>query len=406
MFRPIAISLSPNTEKDDVLLATCQLFSPWSYKKGDAIDKFETWFTNYFKVSSAVSFVSGRGALYSVLKALGVGKDDEIIMQAFTCVAVSDSIIATDAKPVYVDIGETLNIDTSDLVKKISKNTKAIIVQHTFGIPADMTRITEISEKYKIPIIEDCAHSIGVDVKGKKLGTFGIASIFSFGRDKAFSSVCGGMAITKNQDLGEKIKKLRDNLDYPSSSWIVSQLFHPIAFSFILPLYNIFLGKILLVFFQKLHFLTFPMYPQEKKGKIEEAFIKKMPNALASLALNQFKKINRFNSTRNYFVDYYIEELSENTSYKIPYDSVAPLLRFPVLTEKRDEIMQKLKKHRIYVGKWYSEIIDPKGVDFESIGYKMGSCPRAEYVASRILNLPTYPTLSNKQAQKIVKLLK
>lgn len=406
MFRPIAISLSPNTEKDDIILAIRQLFSPWGYIEGDATERLEKWFTHYFTVPYAVSFASGRAALYIVLKALGVGVGDEVIIQSFTCVAVCNSIIATGARPVYADIDEALNMSVLDIEEKISKKTKAIITQHTFGIPADIDRIMQISEKYKIPVIEDCAHSIGTKVNGKTIGTFGTLSIFSFGRDKAFSSVSGGMAITKDKVLGKKIKEFQEKLDYPSLSWITSNLFHPIAFSLILPMYNLLIGKILLVIFQKLHFLTIPVYSIEKKGKMETSFIKKMPNAQAVLALHQLKKHDRFNATRNFFVEFYRKELSEIGAYKLPYDSINPLLRFPVLTDKRDKIIKDLKKRGIYLGKWYSEIIDPKGVNFESIGYKIGSCPRAENIVQRILNLPTYPTLSSKQAKEIVQFLK
>lgn len=406
-FRPIAISLSPNANTRDVLVVCALLINPLSYIKGDSVAKLEQWFKDYFKSSYSVSFASGRAALFAVLKGLEIGIGDEVIIQAFTCVAVPNAILATGAKPVYTDIDSSFTMNSNYLEKSISKKTKAIVVQHTFGIESSMEKILKIAKKHNIAVVEDSAHTIGGEINGKKLGTFAVASIFSLGRDKSFSSVAGGMAITSNTSLGKKIIQVQKEFAYPSVSWTLSQLFHPIAFLFILPIYNVFsLGKLLLVVFQKIGFLTFPVLPKEKKGLVGEEFVKKLPNALAVLALHQLKKIDTFNNKRSYFVGYYQKELSNIPEYTLPYKKVSPLLRFPILCENRDVILQRLKKKGIYIGKWYSEIIDPKGVDYKTVCYKPGSCSYTEFVAGRILNLPTYPNLTKKQAHTLVTLLK
>src|SRR5581483_4013141 len=113
--------------------------------------------------------------------------------QAFTCVAVPNSVLWTGAKAIYADIDETGNLDPKDLEKKITKKTKAVIIQHTFGIAANMDAIQKVLKGKKIILIEDCAHALGASYKGKKLGTFGEFAFFSFGRDKVISSVFGGM---------------------------------------------------------------------------------------------------------------------------------------------------------------------------------------------------------------------
>ncbi len=404
--RPLAISLSPNTQGKDVLLALKFLFSPFAFFKGDGIGLLEQWFRQYFGVSHAVSFVSGRGAMYTILKALRIGKGDEVILQSFTCVAVPNAILATGAKPCYVDINDLTTINVKDLQKKISKKTKAIIVQHTFGIPSEMDEILGIAKAHKIVVIEDCAHIIGGVYKGKKLGTFGDAAFFSFGRDKAFSSVFGGMAITNNKNLGNTISQLQEKQGYPSFFWVAQQLFHPIAFFFILPLYNFFsLGKIFLFVLQKLSLLSFPVLLQEKQGKTLPVFAKKLPNSLAFLALFQLQRIDIFNNTRKTITEFYIKELSR-TGYDVLYKNIMPLLRFPFVCKKREEVLQALKKHGIYVGNWYAEIIDPKGVDLNKVFYKKGMCPNAENIAKNIINLPTYPILKIEDAKKIVEILK
>lgn len=115
-----------------------------------------------------------------------------MILQAYTCVSVSNAIIATGAKPIYVDIdAQTLNINPQLIEKHITQKTKAIIVQHTFGIPADIHAIQSIVKKHQLFFIEDCAHALGAQYKEKMVGSFGDIAVYSFGRDKVISSVNG-----------------------------------------------------------------------------------------------------------------------------------------------------------------------------------------------------------------------
>lgn len=403
--KTITISLSPNAERKDVLIALKTLTSPWIYVRKNYVEMLEQWFKNYFSVPYAISFASGRTALSVILTSLGIGSVDEVLLQSFTCVAVPNAVLSVGAKPVYVDILKNLTIDPSDLEKKISKKTKAIIVQHTFGIPADMEKIREIAKAHKLFVIEDAAHTIGGTWKGKKLGTFSDAAIFSFGRDKAFSSVFGGMAITSNKMLGKKMQEMQKDLQSPSTLWIIQQLLHPIAFFFILPLYDFFnLGKILLVSLQKLLLLSFPVFPSEKNGIAEKSLYKKMPNPLARLALFQLERVKRFNTSREAFVKLYAASLKKS-SFVMPYKESAPLLRFPIFVKNRDKLMQYLKRNKIYAGNWYSSGIDPKDVDYARIFYDPKTCPRAQQYAREIVNLPTHPTLSINDAKRIIKIL-
>ncbi|MFH1833069.1 MAG: DegT/DnrJ/EryC1/StrS family aminotransferase [Candidatus Levyibacteriota bacterium] len=405
MKRPIAISLSPNTKTNDVFLAFRLIFSPWTYINGNYPKVLEQWFRNYFKVSNAISFASGRGALLAILKTLGIGLQDEVIIQAFTCVAVCDPIIKTGAKPIFADINNSLTMDAEDLEKKITAKTKAIIVQHTFGIPSDLNKILAIAKNHGIAVIEDCAHIIGGKYKDKRLGTFGDASFFSFGRDKAFSSVFGGMAITDNELLGKKIRIFCKQQKNPSYFWVAQQLFHPIAFYFILPIYNFFaFGKFLLIFFQKLKLLSLPVSSKEKQGGLSLKFARKLPNAFACLAIFQLKKINEYNQKREAVADYYLKNI-KNKEFIFPYQKSIPFLRFPILADKRDEIINFFKRKGIYLGKWYSETVGPKGVSFKSIYYRQGLCPNAELIAKKIINLPTYPVMEPNEEKKIVNLL-
>jgi perosamine synthetase len=406
MKKIIAISLSPNVEKKDTVLALQLLLSPKNYNKAEFVEKLDEWFQTFFNTKYAFSYTSGRAGLFEILQAYDIGEGDEVIVQAFTCVALPNAILATKATPVYVDVLANATMDPKDIEQKISKKTKAIIVQHTFGIPSEIEKIQEIAKKHNIKVIEDCAHGIGVSYKNKMLGQFGDCAFFSFGRDKAFSSVFGGMVITNDKNLAEKLEKKYKEIPLPSKLWTAQQLFHPIAFSLIIPLYDTYsIGKMLLIFFQKLHFLSFPVTGSEKKGKYAKADTKRLPGALAKLAFTQLERLKTFNKTREQISALYMSELADIkesflSSKKLPY------LRFSLLSERRDEIVWNMRKHHIYLGKWYGSAIDPKGVDFATIQYTVGSCPKAEWLASRIFNLPTYPLMSEEDAKHVVKLLK
>ena len=215
--KPIFVFISPNAQWDDVWLALKLLFSPWKWVKGKAVKDFTEEFKKYVGVKYAFAFDSGRTSLYAVIKALDLKQGDEVLIQAFTCTAAVNPILWVGAKPVYVDIEEcTYNMSPDDLLRKINPGkSRAIIIQHTFGIPANMDEIMEIARKNNLLIIEDVAHALGAEYspfealakegKGQKLGTFGDAAIWSFGRFKIISAVFAGAATTNNPQIAGKL---------------------------------------------------------------------------------------------------------------------------------------------------------------------------------------------------------
>lgn len=413
MRKTIAISLSPNTQKDDVLLAIKQLLKPVSWYDFTKTEKLEKEFGAYFgKGYQALAVNSGRSALYLILKSLGITYGDEVIVQALTCVAVPNSIIWNGARPVYTDVGNDINIDPKDLEKKITSNTRAIIVQNSFGIPADYSEIKKViqKKKRKILIIEDCALSLGAKYKGKKVGTIGDVSFFSFGRDKVISSTFGGMVLCKNKKIFEIIKEERDILEYPRPSWLVQQLLHPIIFFIAVPLYNLgfgkmTVGKVMIYLAQKLHLITRAVYKDEEYTKRPKVFPSKLPGALSSIAINQFKKLDKFNSHRKNIAEYYFKNLPKG-KFKLPLKTVGAIwVRFPIICEKTTDIYERMKAKGILLGDWYKDCVVPVR-DLRNVKYIYGSCPNAEKIKGKILNLPTYPNFSIKQAKYLITLIK
>jgi len=403
----IVIGLSPNTQKDDTIKALKTIFSPWIWKSGKDIDRVENWFKNYFHSPYVYSTNSGRSALYLILQSFEINSGDEIIVQAFSCLAVSEVVKWVNAKPVFVDIDETLNLDINKLEKSITTKTKAIIVQHTFGIPAQIETIKKIAQKYKLILIEDCAHSLGSKINNQNIGSFSDASFFSFGRDKVVSSVFGGLALLnkkyKNTPVFNRFNTIYNKFQIPQNFWIFQQLLHPFSCAIILPLYDIGVGKLILIILQKLSLLSWPIYKEEKKGIRPAVFPQRLPNGLASLLIHQLQKLDNLNTHRKEIAAIYFTELKNNKNVSLPPKIDGSIyLRFNILVEKPYEIRNKAKKNGIILGNWYHDIIDPENTR-HLVNYKQGSCPGAENAAHHSLNLPTHIKVTAKDAFKIIK---
>ncbi len=172
---------------------------------------FEEKFANKKNVDSALAVSSGTSAILTVLKAFNIKNGDEVITQAFTFVATVESIVESGAKPIICDIDKTLNLDPEKFEKNITKKTKAVIVVHMLGIPADMDRINKIAKKHNILVIEDTAWGCGGKLNNKWLGTIGDAGTFSFDFAKTMTTGEGGMVIIKNKKVFKKAQAYHDH---------------------------------------------------------------------------------------------------------------------------------------------------------------------------------------------------
>ena len=410
MPKTIFTSLSPNTELDDVLLSLSLLFQPWKWQKGQAVRRLEKTFQKWLPIKYAFTFSSGRGGLYAILSSLDLKKDDEVLMQAYTCLAVPNPVVWVGAQPVYVDIDrDTLAMSPEDLKKKITKQSKVIIIQHTFGQPAHLDQLISIARKYNLIIIEDCAHALGSQYKGKKIGRFGDVSFFSFGRDKVISSVFGGLVATNDKKLALKIKAFQKTKPLPKKGWILQQLLQPIVTSTAKLLYNFLaLGKIILAVTKQGGIISKSVLAVEKKAGQPDFLTNKMPNALALLALRQFKKLDKFNNHRKTIAALYYQQL-EGFNYWLPQeitDSLSIYLRYNLQTDQTAKIRQMAKNKDILLGDWYNCPVAPSGIDYQSIFYQPGSCPMSEKVAKMSLNLPTDIHISKQDALRITSFLR
>jgi dTDP-4-amino-4,6-dideoxygalactose transaminase len=412
MKRPILISIAPNIEKDDIGNALKMLFKPFQWYNFRYTEKLEKDFAGRFGDGyKALAVNSGRTAMFLILKALGITFGDEVCLQAFTCSAAVNPIKWNGAKPVFLDIDGSYNLNPDEMEKKITRNTKAVIIQHTFGIPASLDKILRIAKRKKVKVIEDCAVSLGATYKGKQVGQFGDAAFFSFGRDKIVSGTFGGMMLTKDKKLFTELEKLRDSLSYPSPGWTIQQLLNPILSPAIKKTYffgigKVTVGKMILWISQKMRFLGKAISYEETFGSLPvNLYPRKISGAISFIISKQLEKLDRFNSHRKKIADIYFEELSEYTNCLPPRKHGSIWLRFPVVVERKNEILNNFKKAGILVGDWYKTVIYPVSA-LHHFNYSEKTCPTAEIAAKTVINLPTMPTMTADEAREVALILK
>ncbi len=201
----------PKISKADIASINKVLNKSWISSDGPEVVEFEKKFSKYIQKKYSVAVSSGTAALEIAIKALGIKKNDEVLIPNFTIISNALAVIKQQAKPVLIDCNmQNWNIDIDQIEKKITKKTKAIIVTHIYSFANDMSKIIKICRKKKILIIEDAAEVIGLKYKDKKCGSFGDISTFSFYANKQITTGEGGMISMNNFDLFKKCKSLRN----------------------------------------------------------------------------------------------------------------------------------------------------------------------------------------------------
>jgi perosamine synthetase len=196
-------------ERELEYLTKC-IRSSWISSLGPFVAEFEGKFAQFCETQFGVTTNSGTTALHLALVALGIGKGDEVILPAFTMIASINAIEYTGAKAVLVDADrETWNMDVSAIRRKITEKTKAIMPVHIYGHPTDMDPITEIASELGLRIIEDAAEAHGARYKGRTVGSLGDVASFSFYSNKIITTGEGGMNVTEDEELAEKMRWLR-----------------------------------------------------------------------------------------------------------------------------------------------------------------------------------------------------
>jgi perosamine synthetase len=186
--------------------------SGWISSKGEFIEKFEAKFARCLGLKYGIANSNGTTSLHLALKSLGIQSGDEVIVPTLTFVATANSVIFCNAKPIFVDCNpDYWCIDPEKIEAAITSRTKAIIPVHLYGHPCDMDTIMDVAKKHDLYIIEDAAEAHGAEYKGKRIGSFGDVSCFSFYGNKIITTGEGGMCLTNDEKLAEAMFHLRDH---------------------------------------------------------------------------------------------------------------------------------------------------------------------------------------------------
>ena len=371
------------------------------------IEEYQHKFARFLGAERAFAFWKGRVALYVLLRALDVGRDDEVILPGYTCVMNVNPIKYAGARPVYVDIEpNTFNMNVNLLEKKITSKTKVIIAQHTYGYPCEMDTIMKIAQNHGVPVIEDCCLALGSKYKGRMVGTFGQAGYFSSQWNKPYTTGLGGMVITSDREVAERIESLAANEMCPPSGREVFML------RMQLMIYRLFIYPRTTALAQSLfRYLT-------KKGAVvgssstsefepvkADDFFKAMSSVQAHAGIRQLDKIGKNIVHRRKMAQLY-DELLAAKGWKPSNDrrdSAEPVMvRYPVRIAEKGEALAQAAKAGVELGSWFECPLHPIETSLASYDYEPGMCPEAEKAAREVVNLPLHPRASVKTVERSV----
>ncbi|MEN7341927.1 MAG: DegT/DnrJ/EryC1/StrS aminotransferase family protein [Pseudomonadota bacterium] len=338
-------------------------------------------------------FYRGRVGLAQMLRALGIGDGDEVITQAYTCVAVPEGIMSIGATPVYADIlPDHVNLDPSSVEEKISSATRAIIVQHTFGYPAALSRIMSIADRHGIPVIEDCCHTLSSEHQGQRVGTFGVGAFYSFEWGKPIASGVGGAVLLNNDTLVEAMDTQCDSLITPSFVRGLKVQLQYMVFRVLYRPANYWFLKDLFARLSKLKVVEGNYNPISADDPSEEFSFSMLP-AVSRRVDARLARLDE-STHRALSAAEQVGAVIKEAGYEPPVvdqGDLAVPARIPFAVEDKARLLALARELRTEVAEWYSTPIHPLGAnDQHMVGYASGECKVAEAACQSFVSLPVF----------------
>ncbi len=347
---------------------------------GKQVREFEGLLKDYFNVPHAVAVNSATAGLHAALAACGVSYGDEVIVSPYTMCASVTAVVMTNGVPVFADIKEeTFCIDPQSIRERITPHTKGIVVVHLFGGAADMDEIMSIAREHKLFVVEDCAQSPGAKYKGKYVGTFGDAGVFSLNQHKTITCGEGGFVITQNEKIALKLQLIRNHGEVIVKDMDLKDIVNIVGYNY------------------------------------------RMTELEAAVSIGQFKNLDRWNDIRRGLADHLTTKLSKFNVLKLPliggdvkhvYFAYPFRLNAQALGVSREIFVKAIDAEGIPCGSAYVQPIylepmyqkkiahGPKGFPFTSpaytgaVDYSKGICPVCERMYEQelvLLPVCSYP---------------
>ena len=340
---------------------------------GPQLEKFESDFCKYSKAKYAIAVSNCTAALHLSLKALGIKKNDEVIIPDLTFVATANAVLFTGATPVIADIDKNnFNISVQSIENSITKKTKAIIPVHFAGSPCDMGNIRKLAKKYDLKIVEDCAHAIGAKIKNKHVGTFGDTGCFSFYPTKNLTTFEGGMIITNSRKIANKMISLRN------------------------------------------HGISKSLANRFTKGKpweyevTEPGYNYRLDEIRAALGISQLKRINQNNLKRKKAFLYYNSKIGNNKNFILPkiLKNQTHACHLYVLRIQKNKKFSRDSLFRKLLGKGIRSSVHYKPLHqfsaYKKNGKIIDKLTVSKSIYKEIISLPLYPQIERKQQDLVI----
>jgi perosamine synthetase len=340
---------------------------------GPMVGKFERVVADRVGVREAVAVNSGTAALHAAAFAAGIGPGDQVIVPPLTFVASANCVLYVGGEPVFADVmPDTLNLDPSDVERKVTPRTKAIVAVDYAGQPCDHDSLRAIADRHHLLVIEDAAHALGATYKGRKVGTLHELTTLSFHPVKHITTAEGGMILTENPDFAKKMRSFRHHgvdIDFhqrgKANAWLYDVLF---------------LGHNL-----------------------------RIPDVSCALGLSQMRKLDGWLARRDEIVARYNQAFGVLPEITTPYVSPGSQpawhlyviqLNLNRLSVDRAEIFRALRAENIGVNVHYIPI--PWLTLYKNLGYQRGTCPVAENAYERMITLPLFPAMTDQDIQEVI----
>jgi dTDP-4-amino-4,6-dideoxygalactose transaminase len=343
--------------RERLLVAVGQVIDHGQFILGDEVGEFERRFAQICDSPYAVGVNSGTDALMIALKGLGIGPGDEVITVPNSFVASTACIVHVGARPVFVDVGEDYNIDPDLIAAAVTGKTRAILVIHLTGRPANMDPVMEVAQRYGLHVVEDAAQAVGAEYKGKRVGAIGTVGCFSLHPLKTLNA-CGdgGVITTHDEKLYEEFKVLRN------------------------------IGL------------------RSRDDCVAWGYNSRLDTLQAAILLVKLDCWEEWSEGRREIARLYQDHLSTVKEIQVPIDQPhekAVYHTFMIQTQRRDELKTYLTDSGIGTGIHYPNPIHLQQTA-SSLGYQPGAFPVTERQAATILSLPVYAELEQSQVEYVV----